>query len=166
MCVVNCFHVFDRWLGVPHSKANFLLNKQWGKRREEEWGVGENTGCHLYFIYASVGFFFLFLNLGYAEDWEFGDKLELWGFIYEESSRFPSLPPETEACHYSCLYWYHGELWFSGWSCKSFVRHCPSLPGSDVPFGEAFRIQAVQGFAFKVLCWSEMPEAITRLHLP
>lgn len=51
-------------------------------------------------------------------------------------------------------------------SCKSFVRHCPSLPGNDVPFGGAFRIQAVQGFALKVLCLSETPEDPTRLHLP
>lgn len=93
--VVNCFHVFDRWLGVPRSEANILLNKQWGKRREEEWGVGENTGCHLYFYLCKCWIFLKYCICGRLR---IGEKMELWGFIYEESSkrRLLNLPPETE----------------------------------------------------------------------
>lgn len=85
--VVNCFHVFDRWLGVPRSEANILLNKQWGKRREEEWGVGENTGCHLYF-YLCKHWIFFFFNIMHAADWELGGK---WTF---EASFMRSLQRE------------------------------------------------------------------------
>lgn len=77
-------------------------NEERGGRKN---GVWERTQDAIYILFMQVLdlFFLLFLNLEYAEDWEFGEKLELWGFIYEESSRFPNLPPETETCHCSCF---------------------------------------------------------------
>lgn len=114
--VVNCFHVFDRWLGVPRSEANILLNKQWGERREEEWGVGENTGCHLYFYLCECWIFFEILCMQQTENWgENGTlRLHLWGVFKEKTSKPPSR--DCEACHYSYLYWHHGEScrWMNG----------------------------------------------------
>lgn len=67
-------------------------NEERGGRKN---GVWERTQDAIYiFIYASVGFFFQYCICGRLR---IGEKMELWGFIYEESSkrRLLNLPPET-----------------------------------------------------------------------
>lgn len=141
--------------------------------REEEggrMGCGREHRMPFIFYLCKCWIYFLFIFkswvCGGLRIWgETGTlRLHLWGVF--KVPKPPSRDWDLSLLLFVLIPWgvvvQWGELLF----CKSIVRHCPSLPGSDVLFGEVFRIQAVQDFAFKVLCLSEMPETITRLHLP
>ena len=134
-------------------------NEERGGRKN---GVWERTQDAIYiFIYASVGlFFFKYCVCGRLR---IGEKMELWGFIYEESSkrRLLNLPPETEGLVITLIctdiMGSHPIEWIELLGYKSFVRRSVHQALAVVFFWEKlsrFRLYSVLLSRFYAHVWN------------